>query len=122
MEGFVQNSFIHSYQKSEVVFSEGNLGKEMYIIYSGGVNLYLQKKSGRRKLLTSMGVGDFFGELALVDEGPRSETAVAAKDNTQLLILDKYRFTYLLRHQPDFALIVMGKLCARLRDKNRTLS
>jgi CRP-like cAMP-binding protein len=69
-----------------------------------------------------MGVGDFFGELALVDGGPRSETAVAAKDNTQLLILDKYRFTYLLRHQPDFALIVMGKLCARLRDKNRTLS
>lgn len=122
MEGFVQNSFIHSYQKSEVVFSEGSLGKEMYIIYSGGVNLYIQQKSGRRKLLTSMGVGDFFGELALVDGGPRSETAVAAKDNTQLLILDKYRFTYLLRHQPDFALIVMGKLCARLRDKNRTLS
>jgi CRP-like cAMP-binding protein len=91
----------------------------MYIVYSGGVNLYLQQKSGRRKLVTSLGIGDFFGELALVDEGPRPETAIASKNNTQLLILDKYRFTYLLRHQPDFALIVMGKLCARLRDKSR---
>ena len=93
----------------------------MYIIYSGKIKLYTKQPSGR-KLLATLGAGDFFGEMALVDDSPRSATAVADEDNTQLVALDQNKFTYLLRHQPDFALVVMGRLCERLREANKALN
>ena len=114
--------FVRCYQKAEVIFSENSLGKDMYIVYSGKVGLYTQGTAECRKLLATMEAGDFFGEMALVDDSPRSATAVAEENDTQLLVLDKNKFTYLLRHQPDFALVVMGKLCRQLREANKMLT
>jgi CRP-like cAMP-binding protein len=122
MEGTIPQKFVKSYQKSEVIFSESNPGKDMYIVYSGKVGLYTGTASGYRKLLATVEAGDFFGEMALVDDSRRSATAMAEEDNTQLLVLDKSKFTYLLRHQPDFALVVMGKLCRNLREANKVLT
>jgi len=121
-EGTLLQKFIATYKKSEVIFVEGTLGGEMYIVYSGKVVLYTQGASGRDKILATLEAGDFFGEMALVDDSPRSATAIAEEDDTKLLALDKTKFTYLLRHQPDFALVVMGKLSQRLREANKTIS
>ena len=93
----------------------------MYIIYKGKVGLYTKGQRGR-KLLATVASGDFFGAMALVDDSCRSATAIAEEENTQLLVLDKNKFTYLLRHQPDFALVVMGKLCRQLREANKALT
>lgn len=122
MDDTVKQKSIETYQKSQIIFSENNPGKEMYIVYSGKVGLYIQGKSVHRKLLATVEAGDFFGEMALVDDSPRSATAVAEKDDTQLLVLDKKKFTYLLRHQPDFALVVMSKLCRQLREANKAVT
>ncbi|UCH50660.1 MAG: cyclic nucleotide-binding domain-containing protein [Chloroflexota bacterium] len=122
IEGVVPQKFVKSYQKSEVIFSENSLGEDMYIVYSGKVGLYAQAGPGHRKLLAVMKAGDFFGEMALVDDSPRSATAIAEEGDTKLLVLDKNKFTYLLRHQPDFALVVMGKLCRQLREANKALT
>jgi len=122
MEAAIPQKFVKWYRKSEVIFSESSPGKDMYIVYSGRVGLYAQSTRGHRKLLAIMKAGDFFGEMALVDDSPRSATAIAEEENTQLLVLDKNKFTYLLRHQPDFALVVMGKLCRQLREANKTLT
>jgi CRP/FNR family cyclic AMP-dependent transcriptional regulator len=122
MEGTIPQKFVRRYQKSEIIFSESNPGKDMYIVYSGKVGLYAGDTSGYRKLLATVEAGDFFGEMALVDDSRRSATAMAEEDNTQLLVLDKSKFTYLLRHQPDFALVVMGKLCRNLREANKALT
>jgi len=122
MEGTVPQKFVKSYKKSEVIFSESSPGKDMYIVYSGKVGLYTAGASGYKKLLATVEAGDFFGEMALVDDSRRSGTAMAEEDNTQLLVLDKNKFTYLLRHQPDFALVVMGKLCRQLRGANKALT
>ena len=73
------------------------------------------------KLLANLEAGNFFGEMALVDDSPRSATAIVDEDNTQLVVLDQNRFTYLLLHQPDFALLVMGTLCQRLREANKAI-
>lgn len=122
IEGVVPQKFVKSYQKSEVIFSEDSLGEDMYIVYSGRVGLYAKGGPGSRKLLAIMKAGDFFGEMALVDDSPRSATAIAEEGDTKLLVLDKNKFTYLLRHQPDFALVVMGKLCRQLREANKALA
>jgi len=122
MEGEIPEKFVKGYRKSEVIFSENSPGRDMYIVYSGKVGLYAQGIQGHRKLLAIVETGDFFGEMALVDDSPRSATAIAEEDNTQLLVLDKSKFIYLLRHQPDFALVVMGKLCRQLREANKALT
>ncbi len=122
MEDTLPDKFIQTYQKSQVVFSEATSGKEMYIVYKGKVKLFTQQESGRRKLLANFKAGDFFGEMALVDDSPRSATAITDEDNTKLVVLDQNKFSYLLRHQPDFALVVMGKLCERLREANKLLT
>lgn len=121
MEVTILERFVKRYQKSEIIFSESDPGKDMYIIYKGKVGLYTGDVLRHRKLLAFVEAGDFFGEMALVDDNPRSATAIAEED-TQLLVLDKHKFTYLLRHQPDFALVVMGKLCRQLREANKTLT
>jgi CRP/FNR family cyclic AMP-dependent transcriptional regulator len=120
--GVLAQKFVQTYQKSEVIFSENSLGKDMYIVYSGKVGIYKRGVRGHTKLLATVEAGDFFGEMALVDDSPRSATAIAEEDNTQLLVLDKGKFTYLLRYQPDFALVVMGKLCQQLREANKALT
>jgi CRP/FNR family cyclic AMP-dependent transcriptional regulator len=112
--------FVKTYSKSEVIFQQNAKGKEMYVIYSGKVKLVLTAPDGREKVFGPLEPGDFFGEMALIDFGVnlRSATAIAEEDNTRLLALDRAKFTYLIRHQPDFALIIMRKLAQRLREAN----
>jgi CRP/FNR family cyclic AMP-dependent transcriptional regulator len=105
--------FIQVYTRDEVVFRENSLGKEMFIVYSGKINLYKERQD-KMVLLATVEQGDFFGEMALIDGSPRSAAAIAAED-TQLIVLDESKFLYLLRHQPEFALVVMQKLCDGLR-------
>lgn len=106
--------FIQVFAKSQPIFKEDSLGNEMYIVYSGKVELY--KGQGKQSvLLATPGAGEFFGEMALIDGSPRSATAIAAEDDTRLVALDEAKFLFLLRHQPEFALIVMQQLCHRLR-------
>jgi len=115
--------FSRIYKKSECVFSEHSVGTEMYIIRSGTVKIYKERAPGKRPmLLSTLKAGEFFGEMALVDLSPRSATAVATEDNTQLLVLDTSKFLYLLRQQPEFALTIMQRLCERLRDANQTIA
>ena len=105
--------FIKTYAKDELIFTENSPGKEMFIVYSGRVNLYKERQH-KRVLLTAVAPGEFFGEMALVDNSARSATAIAAED-TQLIVLDEPKFFYLLRQQPEFALVIMQKLCKTLR-------
>ncbi len=114
--------FIRVYGKSEVVFEEGSSGKEMYIVCSGKVKLYVGTGNGKRRLLAVLGPGEHFGEMNLVDKSPRSATAIAAQDNTVLAALDRIRFIYLVRQQPRFALTLMETMSKRIREANLLVS
>jgi CRP/FNR family cyclic AMP-dependent transcriptional regulator len=114
--------FRQSYRKSEVIFEEGSIGSEMYLIHSGRVLLSVRQDGTRQTPLVVLNPGDFFGEMALVDDSPRSATASAATDNTQLIVLDRARFLFMVRQQPEFALSLMHTLCQRLRDMDKRLS
>ena len=112
------SGLVQTYKKSDLLFTQGSPGEEMYIVHSGTVGIYLEGASGQKELLATMEPGDYFGEMALVDDSPRSATAIVEEDNTKLLVLDKKKFIYLIRNQPNFALLVMGKLCHQLREAN----
>jgi CRP-like cAMP-binding protein len=110
------------YRKSQVIFEEGSTGSEMYLIYSGKVLLSVRSNETEQTPLVVLNPGDFFGEMALVDDSPRSATASAMQDDTELIVMDRTRFMFMVRQQPEFALSLMHTLCQRLRDMDKRLS
>jgi len=113
--------FRQRYRKSEVIFEEGSIGSEMYLIHSGRVLLSGRQDETQQVPLVVLNPGDFFGEMALVDDSPRSATASAVEDDTELIVIDRARFLFMVRQQPEFALSLMHTLCRRLRDMDKRL-
>ncbi len=114
--------FRQSYRKSEIIFEEGSTGSEMYLIHSGRVLLSVKRDKAKQVPLIVLNPGDFFGEMALVDDSPRSTSASAVEDDTELIVVDRARFLFMVRQQPEFALSLMHTLCQRLRDMDTRLS
>ncbi len=108
--------YLRSYCKDEIIFKENSMGDEMYVVHSGRVRL-VTKAPGTDLLLGMLGPGEFFGEMALVDDAPRSATATAEEHNTKLVVLNQSRFLYLVSQQPPFALTIMHGLCQRIRER-----
>lgn len=94
-----------------VIFSEGDLGAEMFGIVEGEVEL-----RGTSGLIGRLGPQEVFGEMALVDDLPRSATAVATADTT-LAVVDRRRFLFLVQETPMFALEVMSVMADRIRQR-----
>ena len=114
--------FRQRYRKSEVIFEEGSTGSEMYLIHRGRVLLSVRRNETQQVPLVVLNPGDFFGEMALVDDSPRSTSASSAEDDTELIVMDRARFLFMVRQQPEFALSLMHTLCQRLRDMDKLLS
>lgn len=115
------SEFRQSYRKSQVIFEEGSCGHEMYLINTGRVLLSVRQNENRDVPLAVLNPGDFFGEMALVDDSPRSATASAVEDDTELIVMDRVRFLFMVRQQPEFALSLMHTLCRRLREMDKRL-
>jgi CRP-like cAMP-binding protein len=109
------------FHDSEIIFEEGSYGDEMYIVHSGSVKL-VKKSPESEIVIATIEPGEFFGEMALVDNAPRSVSAIAGVNHTRLLSLDRDKFLFLVSHQPAFALTVMHVLCQRLRGMNEKLA
>ncbi|MCK5681841.1 cyclic nucleotide-binding domain-containing protein [bacterium] len=107
--------FTRVYKKSELIFEESSQGNEMYVVSSGKVKISTNK-SGKEFELATLGEGEFFGEMSLVDSEPRVAKATSAEDNTTLIILDKAKFLHMVSQQPDFALTIINTLCHRIRE------
>jgi CRP-like cAMP-binding protein len=108
------------YQKSEVIFEEGSTGCEMYVVHSGKVKLF-RRCEGEEIEVGILKTGDFFGEMALVDDTPRSTSALADEDQTELIGLDQGKFLFLVSHQPAFVLMIMHVLCQRIRSLSESV-
>jgi len=87
----------------------------MYIIRSGKVRLLLGATRGEAEVGTLERPGEFFGEMALIDGSPRSATAIADEDNTELEIVDREKFLEMIKQDPEFALVIMRELSQRVR-------
>ena len=102
-----------SFAAGGFVFKAGDPGETMYIVTEGEIDIL----DGSGNTLETAGPGSIFGELALIDDAPRSATAVA-KTDCRLVAVDRRRFEYMVQETPFFALAVMKVLADRLRKKN----
>ena len=107
--------------KGDVLFNEGQLGDQMYIITEGKVKLGHTSPDGRESILAILGPGELLGELSLFDPGPRTATAVALTDVTALG-LGHQSLRPWLTGRPEVAESLLQALAQRLRRTNETLA
>ena len=108
---------IDEFEVDEVVFEEGSSGRELFAVLDGKVDIAKVDGGGKRVIVT-LGKGEFFGEMAVIDGSSRSATAIAAAPKTRVMRINHARFVYLVSQQPAFALMVMDALSKRLRASN----
>ncbi|OFW28669.1 MAG: hypothetical protein A3H97_14690 [Acidobacteria bacterium RIFCSPLOWO2_02_FULL_65_29] len=96
------------------LFETGDRGEELYIVRSGKVEIYIRNVAGEKIVLTVAEHGDLFGELAMLDSGPRTATAVALED-TQLIVLNRDNLQLFFQKKPDAALDMIAAMGAMIR-------
>ena len=109
-----------TYQPGEILVAEGQIGFGLYCIQSGTVRVTQRAASGPRVVRT-MGPGESFGEISLIDDQPRSATVTAVEWTTAVL-LDKVQFGVELHTHADVALAVLQGLVQWLRESDRKLA
>ena len=99
-----------------VLFREGDRGEEMFILQSGKVKIS-KKIRGVEKTLATLEKGEFFGEMAILNDKPRSASAETVEDS-DMLVIDRKTFETLLRSNVEIAIRFIKRLADRLRETN----
>lgn len=110
-----------SCEAGEVVFREGDDPDALYIVVKGRVQVTRQLSARRQVVLAALGEGDFFGEMGLIEDQPRSAT-VTAVEVSRMLVMSKRDFMTAWKADPMIAFGVTKVLSRRLREKNVELS
>ena len=108
---------INEYDVGDVIFEEGSTGRELYVVLDGKIDI-VKDSGATRTTIVTLGKGEFFGEMAVIDGSSRSATAIAAGPKTKVMRINHARFVYLVSQQPAFALMIMDALSKRLRASN----
>jgi len=109
-----------SYAERTIVVTEGDASDALYVILEGRCRAYVSDENGREAILSDMGPGEYFGEVAM-DKGPRSASVVTLEP-AKLLVVPAERFRAFLAENPDFAFHFIGKLLHRIRELTHNVS
>jgi CRP/FNR family cyclic AMP-dependent transcriptional regulator len=111
--------FGREFKRGDALFREGEPGKEMYVIQAGKVNITKTVRD-TEKILATLGAGEFFGEMAILNNKPRSAGAVMAEDG-KLLVIDPRTFEAMIRGNVEIAVRLIKKLSDRLQDADEQI-
>lgn len=106
----------HAFSEGETVVKQGDKGLGFYLLLDGRVEV---RRKGRR--LATLGPGEFFGEMALFDDQPRSADVIALQP-TRCLVLAKWEFWGFAMNQPRMLRGMLAEMARRLAETNRALS
>jgi CRP-like cAMP-binding protein len=104
-----------AFKAGDIIFREGDNALELFVIKSGQVRIQIGNRT-----VTELAPDTIFGEMALIDDEPRSATAIALTD-VELVPVSEKQFLFLVSQTPYFALKVMRVLATRLRETNKSL-
>ena len=126
-EGIRKRDLIHilenlqerTYLKGETIFTQGDIGRALFIVFSGKIALSrLDRDTGNSEIIAEVHPGEFFGEMALLEEMPRTATGYALEE-TQVFMLFKIKLETLLFARPRVGVVIAIQLAkilsARLR-------
>jgi CRP/FNR family transcriptional regulator, cyclic AMP receptor protein len=114
LQSFAELVRERSYPRGSVIVFEEDPGDALYVVATGQVKVVLVAEDGREVILSVLGPGTFFGEMAILDEGPRSAHVIAMEESN-LLILRRDDFHARLRAMPEVAISLLKEISRRLR-------
>jgi len=121
LEALASRLIERRYPKNATIVEEGLPGDYMYVIREGRVKVTKASEDGREKIMDFLEAGNFFGEMSLLDQLPRS-ASVETLEPSRLLALSRNDFLEVLRRSPDLALAVIQVLILRLREADEQAS
>jgi len=104
------------FKAGTIIFHQGDVANEMFVIKSGQVRIQLGNRT-----LAELRADNIFGEMALIDDEPRSASAIAITD-VELVPVSERQFLFMVSQTPYFALKVMRVLAQRLRKTSKTFA
>jgi CRP/FNR family cyclic AMP-dependent transcriptional regulator len=104
-----------TFPAGSTIFTEGEDAEKMYVVLEGEIALHV-----KGRLVITLGPGEVFGEMALIDSAPRIATATAVSD-AKVVPINEKRFKFLVQQTPNFALLMLRVLTERLRRMNGLL-
>ena len=119
MAGDPFKEFTVKRKKGEMIYVEGDLGSEMYVVQSGAVRIY-RALGGVKQELAIMEKGDFFGEIAVLEGLPRTASAEAL-DTSEIIEINSATFDTMIRANIEIAVRMLRKLSNRLQEANRKI-
>jgi CRP-like cAMP-binding protein len=90
---------INEFDVGDVIFEEGSTGRELFVVLDGRIDIF-KLDGATRTMIVTLGKGEFFGEMAVIDGSARSATAIAAAPKTRVMRINHARFVYLVSQQP----------------------
>lgn len=108
-ELFHHETELQALPAGQVLFKQGEPGGLMYVLMSGTAEITVHNR-----VVETAGAGTILGEMAMIDDAPRSAT-VMAKSDCKVLAIERERFNFLIQQTPNFALYVMRVIAERLR-------
>ncbi len=109
-----QHAIIRSYPKNSVIINEGDAADMMFVIIKGRVKIILNDDVGKEVIINCQGPGEYFGEIALIDDEQRSASVMTMEPST-FSVISKQSFRDLLAKNPNIALSLIRDLTKRVR-------
>lgn len=103
------------YDSGDIMIRQGDSGNCMYYILAGKVGVFLDHGTERQKNVAELAEEQFFGEMSLLNQAPRSATVVALEDNTCVQAISRENFKEFCTEYPERVFAIMQQLSERLR-------
>jgi len=104
------NRYIKAHNGGDIVFTEGEDGNVMFFVISGTVSI-----SRKNQIIRTMRRGDYFGEMSMLLNAPRTATVKVLEDNTRIVVISKENFETILRESPEVVLAILKEMTLRLK-------
>ena len=105
---------VRTYPKNAIIVSEGDEGNSLFVIQSGSVKAFLSDEDGKEVVLSTQKQGEYFGDLALFDDEPRS-ASVMALEQCKVMIITKSQLRDAIKEDPDIGFSLLHGLAKRVR-------
>jgi CRP/FNR family transcriptional regulator, cyclic AMP receptor protein len=114
LENLAKRMVTRTYHQGDTIVVQGQGGEGFFVVTSGKAEAIRRRSDGESMVVNEFVTGDFFGELALLDDGPRTATIKATEEVT-CLVLVRWDFLSLLREDADMAVEILLELARRFR-------
>ncbi|UCD67633.1 MAG: Crp/Fnr family transcriptional regulator [Betaproteobacteria bacterium] len=105
---------VRTYSKGAIIVSEGDEGNSLFVIQSGSVKAFLSDENGKEVVLSTQGPGEYFGDLALFDDEPRS-ASIMALEPCKVMIITKSQLRDAIKDDPEIGFSLLHGLAKRVR-------